>query len=86
MLAPIIKQKKVMLTVGVIILMAAAITAILLSRTLTKPISLLSVGAKEIGSGNLDYRIDVSSGDEIGDLARDLIPCRRRLKRISIKG
>jgi two-component system NtrC family sensor kinase len=68
-LAPIIKQKKVMLTVGVIILMAAAITAILLSRTLTKPISLLSVGAKEIGSGNLDYRIDVSSGDEIGDLA-----------------
>ncbi|MBT9536569.1 MAG: sensor histidine kinase [Nitrospirae bacterium] len=68
-LAPIIKQKKVMLTVGVIILMAAAVTAILLSKTLTNPISLLSAGAKEIGSGNLDYRIDVSSGDEIGDLA-----------------
>lgn len=69
-----------MLTVGVIILMAAALTAILLSRTLTKPISLLSAGAKEIGSGNLDYRIDVSSGDEIGDLAMGFNSMSQALK------
>ncbi|MBI5212711.1 MAG: HAMP domain-containing protein, partial [Nitrospirae bacterium] len=69
-LAPVIQQKKVMLAVGLITIIAAAVSAVLLSKTLTKPISLLSGGAKEIGSGNLDYRIDVSSGDEIGDLAR----------------
>jgi two-component system NtrC family sensor kinase len=69
-----------MLTVGAIILIASAITAVLLSRTLTKPISLLSKGAKEIGSGNLDYRIAVFSGDEIGGLARGFNSMSEALK------
>lgn len=79
-LAPVIKQKKVMLTVGAIILIVSAITAVLLSKTLTKPISLLSKGAKEIGSGNLDYRIAVFSGDEIGDLAKGFNSMSEALK------
>ena len=79
-LAPVIQQKKVMLAVGLITMIAAAVSAVLLSKTLTKPISLLSGGAKEIGSGNLDYRIDVSSGDEIGDLARGFNSMSEALK------
>lgn len=70
-LAPIIKQRKVMLIVGVITVLASAMTVVLLSRTLTKPINLLSRGAMKIGAGDLDYRITASSGDEIGDLARE---------------
>ncbi len=79
-LAPVIKQRKVMLTVGIIVMIASAISAVLLSKTLTRPISLLFMGAKEIGSGNLDYRINVSSGDEIGDLARGFNSMSEALK------
>jgi PAS domain S-box-containing protein len=42
-----------------------------LARTITNPIRLLAQGATEIGKGNIDVRIKVNSGDEVGKLARD---------------
>lgn len=79
-LGPVLKQKKVMVAVGAITLIAAGIAVILLSKTLTKPINLLSQGAKEIGEGKLDHRITVSSGDEIGDLAKSFNSMSTALK------
>lgn len=40
-----------------------------LTRYLISPLRKLSEGAGIIGSGNLDYRLDISTGDEIEDLA-----------------
>ncbi len=42
----------------------------ILAGTVTKPIDALSKGAKEFGKGNLDYRIDADSSDEIERLAK----------------
>ncbi len=41
----------------------------LLSRRLTRPIARLHSGARAIAEGDLDHRIEVDEGDEIGDLA-----------------
>lgn len=41
---------------------------IILTSLMVKPIRAISRGAKEIGEGNFDYRIEVNRKDEIGDL------------------
>ncbi|HEX3002129.1 MAG TPA: PAS domain S-box protein [Methanoregula sp.] len=50
-------------------LVLASIAGILLSRFITKPLILLRNAAREIGRGNLDTQVDISSGNEIGELA-----------------
>ena len=52
-------------------LLAAAMLAIGLSRTVTEPILALRAGAARFGQGNLDMRLPETSGDELGDLARE---------------
>jgi phosphoserine phosphatase RsbU/P len=41
----------------------------MLSRAITRPVDALKAGATELGSGNLDYRVDIRTGDEFEDLA-----------------
>ncbi|MBU1932103.1 SpoIIE family protein phosphatase [Patescibacteria group bacterium] len=55
--------------VGFFIFGMVVLTAYLLSRTITKPIQLLSKSAERIGQGDLDYRIKLKSRDEIGLMA-----------------
>ncbi len=43
--------------------------ALLLARLITSPVHALKQGAEEISRGNLDYKIQVNSGDELGQLA-----------------
>ncbi|HSL29052.1 MAG TPA: ATP-binding protein [Anaerolineales bacterium] len=52
-------------------LLAAAMLAIGLSRTVTEPILALRAGAARFGQGNLDTRLPETSRDELGDLARE---------------
>ena len=47
----------------------AVLIAIALSKMLTDPIKNLVSGTNEISQGHLDYRIDVGSQDEIGELS-----------------
>jgi signal transduction histidine kinase len=42
------------------------------TRRLFSPILTIQQGVREIGSGNLDYRIDVTRRDELGVLAKDI--------------
>lgn len=42
----------------------------ILSKKITNPIKILQDGTKKIVKGDLDYKVDISSEDEIGDLAR----------------
>jgi signal transduction histidine kinase/CheY-like chemotaxis protein len=56
----------------VIVLLAglalALLAALLLARLMVEPVRALADGAARIGAGQLDYRIEVSSGDELGAL------------------
>ena len=50
-------------------LLAAMLLASWLARSLTRPIRQLVHGTEEIGRGNLDYRLESRSRDELGSLA-----------------
>ena len=41
----------------------------MLSRTITRPVDALKAGAVALGAGDLDYRVDLKTGDEFEDLA-----------------
>ena len=53
----------------IVILLAVSDIAYRMSRRITKPILDLDEGAKIVGGGNLDYQLEVRTGDEIEDLA-----------------
>lgn len=59
------------LLVGILVAMIVlvAFAALRISRGITRPILALDEGAKRIGSGDLDLRLDVRTGDEIEELA-----------------
>jgi signal transduction histidine kinase len=48
------------------------LTAVLLSRSLARPLTEMSRAAAEIAAGNLDHPLTLDSPDELGDLARAL--------------
>jgi signal transduction histidine kinase len=59
-------QTGALLTVG---LLLAAIAGTVLARRMTVPIRRLQAGAERLGSGALDHRIEIRTGDEIEVLA-----------------
>ena len=64
----------------VVFLLVATVTSVLLARNLVKPIESIQVAAARIGSGALDQRIDISSGDELGALAEEFNRMAARLQ------
>jgi signal transduction histidine kinase len=72
-LEPIVATRNGMILGGVGTLAAITAVAFLisayLSRDVTRPIMKLTAGAKAISQGDLDYKIEVESEDEIGKLA-----------------
>ena len=64
------RMKPYLLYLGLIGFSAMTVALMLLTRRLTKPLRLLTVGAQKIGEGDLDTRIAIRSGDEFGRLAQ----------------
>ena len=56
------------LVLGFLVVAVATAIAIWISQRITEPIAALVTGTEELGKGNLDYRIERTSRDEIGDL------------------
>ncbi len=52
-----------------ILVLNAVITALLVTRIISKSLDKLAKGAKIIGQGDLEHRIDIKSKDELGQLA-----------------
>ena len=74
-----------MLVAGASILLAILLSSWAAARV-TKPVEQLAEAAREVASGNLQAKVDVSSNDEVGDLAeafnrmtRDLLEQKDRL-------
>jgi signal transduction histidine kinase len=61
-------------------LLFGAVIIIYVSGTITKPIRELHRGVEVIGSGDLDHRVEIKSGDEIEDLAQEFNEMAGELK------
>jgi signal transduction histidine kinase/DNA-binding response OmpR family regulator/HPt (histidine-containing phosphotransfer) domain-containing protein/HAMP domain-containing protein len=55
-----------------IMLLLPALLALKFSGKLFRPVRLLQEGSARIGAGDLEYRLDIHTGDELEDLANDL--------------
>jgi len=65
------KIKRYIIYIFLIFLAVSIIGAVLLSMIIIRPIRKLTHGASVIGKGDLDYRIEVNSSDELGKLAEE---------------
>lgn len=63
------RLRAVVLVLFFAILAIVLIAAFILSRVITRPVETLKEGTAAIGEGNLDYRVNIRSGDEFEDLA-----------------
>jgi two-component system, NtrC family, nitrogen regulation sensor histidine kinase NtrY len=59
-----------LLLLTVLVLFATTWLALFLSKLVTRPVAALAEATQEISRGRLDYRVEVSAADEIGDLVR----------------
>jgi sigma-B regulation protein RsbU (phosphoserine phosphatase) len=55
--------------IGMAAIVLGILMSYLLSSRITRPIEALNKGAKIVGGGNLDYQLNVKTGDEVEDLA-----------------
>lgn len=76
------------LMMTLMILVSAAWTGLYLAKRITRPVQLLAAGAREIGAGRLDHRIEPETRDEFGSLveafntmAGELAASQRKLER-----
>lgn len=70
----------VFLIVTLVLLALVFLTATQLSKSITKPVAILTDGAKKIGQGNLDYAFGNLGSDEMGTLAATFNGMTARLK------
>ena len=69
-LAPYRRIRLGLLVLGSIVILAGVAASGLLARSVTAPVAKLVDGTREVSAGNFDFRLDIRSGDEIGDLAQ----------------
>ncbi len=76
-----------LLLLTMIVLFVTTWLALFLAKIVTRPLSALAEATEEISRGRLDYRVDVNSADEIGDVVRsfnrmaaDLEASRRQIE------
>ncbi len=68
-MAPYQRIQTGLLALGVLTAVAGIIGSIVLAGGVTAPLATLAEGTRQVMDGNFDYRLDVRSKDEIGDLA-----------------
>jgi serine phosphatase RsbU (regulator of sigma subunit) len=71
---------KVMVPLSLAFIAISILGAVVLASVTIKPIRILSKGASIIGQGNLDYKIEIKSGDELGALAREFNQMTSQIK------
>lgn len=65
---------------GATFIIAIIIISLITSKTIIGPIQKITKGANEIANGNLDYEIDYTSTNELGQLAESFNDMRLRVK------
>jgi len=67
--APIVALRNSTFAAGAAMVLCAASLGVIFTRTITGPVLQLVKATEEIGAGNLNYRIEATGRDEIGQLA-----------------
>ena len=75
-----VQQLQATWLIGGLALLAALIVSILLSRFLTRPLTLAVKGVNTLALGDYSHRIDSDRSDEFGELTRDLDRLARTLE------
>lgn len=70
----------VLLIIGFATVLIAIAMATISARAITYPILKLQEATEQIGKGDLDYKIELNSRDELGSLARDFSEMQEKLK------
>ncbi len=68
--APVLQLRRQSLLLGLLAVCSVVVIALFVSRTISQPIERLTHSANTIADGNYAARVDVESGDEIGELAK----------------
>lgn len=71
------------LIIVLLFIIAIVVTSFITTKTIVNPIKEISHGAEEIANGNLDYTIDYSSTNELGQMADSFNNMRLRLEQLS---
>jgi len=69
-LSPINNLKNIVILLVLICFFAVLLIVLAISKSISDPIEQLRKGTEIIATGNLNYRVDISTGDEIGQLSR----------------
>lgn len=75
------QQSNTFYTIGATMLLLASVVAFFMSRHLLAPIRQLAAGTRALSSLQFDTRIDVQTGDELGQLASDFNIMSKTLER-----
>ena len=78
-----ISGRNIIVITSIIIFVLALIIGYAISLLITKPINILKENAEKFGKGNLDTRIEISSKNEIGELATSFNLMAEDLKQLS---
>jgi len=81
--APVVALRNTVFGIGLAVALVVALLGVLFARTITRPVRQLVRGAEQVGRGNLDYRIEVRSQDEIGQLSQAYNQMAENLKAIT---
>ncbi len=74
------KAQLVLVIVFSVMVLFAVVVIVLLSRAITRPILALTKGVEVVGKGELDYKIEMETGDEIQQLAEQFNAMTMALK------
>jgi class 3 adenylate cyclase len=79
-LTPIRDAQKIIITIALLVTLFSFLGIQFLAQQMVKQIQELSWGAKQIGEGNLDFKISIKSRDELGQLAQEFYNMTMHLK------
>ena len=74
------RHDRALAIIGALAILVSVLVAFVLTRNLLHPIRRLTDGAQRLTAGAFDSRIDVTSGDELGQLAEDFNTLARTLE------
>lgn len=66
------KISQFFLVIGVIVIILSGIVSVFISGIITKPIKKIMIGTQKMASGDFNEKINISSEDELGQLAKTL--------------
>ena len=71
---------KIIVPIALVFLLISIVGSIIMATITIRPVKALSRGAEIIGKGNLDYRIEIKSRDELGQLAQEFNQMTAQIK------